>query len=71
MKPDGVEEKKPSATNYLLTMCVQRNTDAEIIAKAATIASDSGEWVEVDFRDGRISHIGPHGEVVNNKRGRS
>lgn len=59
-------------TNYLMTMCVQLESDAEAVAKAAAVAKASGAWVQVDFRDTgsyrRIITVGPKGEVLLNKK---
>ena len=52
-------------TNYLLRVCVQRESDAEAITVAAKVAKHINEWVEVDFRGGgRFAKVGPKGEVL-------
>ena len=52
-------------TNYLLTICVQKESDADAIAFAHKAAKHLDEWVQVDFRDGgRFAKVGPKGEML-------
>lgn len=55
-------------TNFIMTLCVQRETEVEAVAAAAEIAYLADEWVQVDFRDnGRGVKVGPKGEVLLRK----
>ena len=53
-------------TNFILTLCVQRETTVEVIAVAAAVAKAANDWVEIDCRNDdhhRIT-VGPEGEVL-------
>jgi hypothetical protein len=52
-------------TNFLIHICVQRETMVEAIVAASEIAKESGEWVDLDCRDwNKPIKVGPKGEVL-------